>query len=451
LIEANQQAEMRNCELEEARVLMEHNSLHDSLTGLLNRRFLDEKILDPNVTAAPTALMHIDLDRFKHINDTLGHAAGDAMLVYAANVLRETVREDDFVARVGGDEFIIATTSTTSDDALSAMAERIIERMRQPVPYKTHKCRFGASIGIAVNDSAGSIPAKQLLIDADLALYRAKNKGRNCFEFFDASLKAEIVNNKTLADEILTGLERREFMPYFQPQFDAQTLDIVGVEALARWNHPTRGVLAPNAFLRTADELKVVPLIDRMILEETLWKSAHWATAGIKIPKKSVNVSSGRLEDPKLLDQLSDLPIKAGELSFELLESIFLDDQNETIASNIERLTTMGIDIEIDDFGTGYASIISLLQLRPARLKIERRLIMPLTGSTSQCQLVASIIEIGKSLGIQVVAEGVETADHISILQGLGCDVLQGFAFAAPMVSDDLIDFVRADRWRAAA
>jgi diguanylate cyclase (GGDEF)-like protein/PAS domain S-box-containing protein len=451
LIEANQQAEMRNCELEEARVLMEHNSLHDSLTGLPNRRFLDEKILDPNVTAAPTALMHIDLDRFKHINDTLGHAAGDAMLVYAANVLRETVREDDFVARVGGDEFIIATTSTTSDDALSAMAERIIERMRQPVPYKTHKCRFGASIGIAVNDSAGSIPAKQLLIDADLALYRAKNKGRNCFEFFDASLKAEIVNNKTLADEILTGLERREFMPYFQPQFDAQTLDIVGVEALARWNHPTRGVLAPNAFLRTADELKVVPLIDRMILEETLWKSAHWATAGIKIPKKSVNVSSGRLEDPKLLDQLSDLPIKAGELSFELLESIFLDDQNETIASNIERLTTMGIDIEIDDFGTGYASIISLLQLRPARLKIERRLIMPLTGSTSQCQLVASIIEIGKSLGIQVVAEGVETADHISILQGLGCDVLQGFAFAAPMVSDDLIDFVRADRWRAAA
>jgi diguanylate cyclase (GGDEF)-like protein len=451
LIEANENAKVRNRELERARLQMEHNSLHDSLTGLPNRRFLDDRVLNNDAQNPPTALIHIDLDRFKHINDTLGHAAGDAMLVHAANVLRDNTRDGDFVARVGGDEFVIATTQPVDQESLVVLASRIIEQMRQPVPYNDHKCRFGASIGIAVNDSCGKAAPKQLLIDADLALYRAKKRGRNRYEFFDASLKAEIVSNKTLADEILTGLERREFLPYFQPKFDTQSLDIVGVEALARWHHPTRGVLAPDSFLDTADELNVVPLIDRAILEETLWQSARWEAAGIHIPKKSVNVSAGQLQDPDLIERLDDLPIKRGELSFELLESIFLDDQNQIVASNIEQLTKRGIEIEIDDFGTGYASIISLLQLRPTRLKIERRLIAPIATATCQRQLVASIIEIGKSLGISVVAEGVETFDHVSVLRELGCDVLQGFAFAAPMPSDKLIDFVRENRWREAA
>lgn len=451
LIEANHSAETRNRELEEARQQMEHNSLHDSLTGLPNRRFLDEKVLNDAADIVPSALIHIDLDRFKHINDTLGHAAGDAMLTHAAQVLRGNCRERDVVARVGGDEFIIAIMTPTKNTALSALATRIIEQMRQPVPYERQKCRFGASAGIAVNTPDDAVPAKQLLINADIALYRAKNQGRNRFEFFDATLKAEILSNKKLADEILTGLERQEFLPYFQPQFDAQTLNIAGVEALARWMHPKRGLLAPLSFLGTAEELNVVSLIDRTILEQTLWQSARWEAAGIIIPKKSVNVSAGQLQDPELINRLDDLPIKPGELSFELLESIFLDDQNEIVASNIQRLTAMGIDIEIDDFGTGYASIISLLQLRPARLKIERRLIAPITCSASQRQLVSSIIEIGKSLGIKVVAEGVETRDHVAILRELGCDTLQGYALGRPMPSDAFIDFVRESKWRNAA
>lgn len=450
LIEAKRSAEMRNRELEEARRQMEHDSLHDSLTGLPNRRFLDERVGRDGPGTVPTAMLHIDLDRFKHINDTLGHAAGDAMLVHAAGVLRRNTRDSDIVARIGGDEFIIATMGPTSTAGLTALAERVIEEMRRPVPYQSHECRFGASIGIAVGENADASSTKQLLIDADLALYRAKNRGRNRYEFFDASLKAEIVSNKILADEILTGLERREFLPYFQPQFDARTLDIVGVEALARWRHPTRGILAPAAFLATAEELGVVPLIDRVVLEETLWQSARWAAAGIVIPRKSVNVSAGQLQDGALIDRLRDLPITPGELSFELLESIFLDEGSETATSNIARLAEMGIDVEIDDFGTGYASIVSLLQLRPKRLKIERRLITPITHAEEQRRLVASIIEIGKSLGVEVVAEGVETMDHAAILDALGCNVLQGYAFAAPMSSDDLVAFVRAERWRTA-
>lgn len=451
LLNAKQNAEDRNRELEDARALMEHHSLHDSLTGLPNRRYLDQHLLDPQAPRKPTALLHIDLDRFKHINDTLGHAAGDAMLIHAASVLREKAGPENFVARVGGDEFVIAITEPTDEEQLALRAERIIERMRQPVPYDNHECRIGVSIGIAMADTSLKDYGRHLLVDADIALYRAKSNGRNRFEFFSDTLKLEIVRNKQIADDILSGLERQEFLPYFQPQFCARTLEISGVEALARWNHPKEGILTPDVFLKTADDLNVVPLIDRIIMEQTLWQSTRWKAAGIEIPKMSVNVSAGRLNDANLMEGLEGLSFEPGTLSFELLESIFLDDKNDQIAANFEKLRQVGIDIEIDDFGTGYASIVSLIHLRPARLKIDRQLILPIIQSEGQRRLVASIIEIGQSLGIKVVAEGVETMEHARILRELGCDALQGYAFAAPMSPDKLIEFVRAKAWRKAS
>jgi len=451
LLAAKQSAEQRNNELEEARAQMEHNSLHDSLTGLPNRRFLDNKLAGGQAGDTVTALLHIDLDRFKQINDTLGHAAGDAMLSHAASVLSASVRAGDFVARIGGDEFIIATTSETNEDELAALANRIIMKMREPVPYEGHECRFGVSIGIAMGDPDKTNYGERLLIDADIALYRAKSNGRNRYEFFNASLKAEIIRNKRIADDILNGLDRNEFIPYFQLQFDAKTLDIVGVEALARWIHPSEGVLAPDAFLKTAGELNVVPLVDRAILEQTLWQSTRWKAAGLSIPKMSVNVSAGRLYDDDLIESLNGLAFDRGTLSFELLESIFLDDKNETIVANIAHLKALGIDIEIDDFGTGFASIVSLVQVKPARLKIDRQLISPLLKSDSQRNLVASIIDIGQSLGIKVVAEGVETMEHAAILRDIGCDTLQGYALARPMPSDELMAFIREESWRQVA
>ena len=451
LMKAKQSAEDRNRELEIARSLMEHHSLHDSLTGLPNRRYLDQALLDEQAPRKPAALLHIDLDRFKHINDTLGHAAGDAMLTHAAAVLKENAGESDFVARIGGDEFVIAVTRPTDEKQLAALAGRIIEKMRRPVPFENHQCRIGVSIGIAMADTTLADYGRHMLVDADIALYRAKSNGRNRFEFFSDTLKSEIVRNKQVADDILCGLERQEFLPYFQPQFCARSLEISGVEALARWNHPAEGILTPDRFLKTADELNVVHLIDRIILEQTLWQSTRWKAAGIRIPKMSVNVSAGRLNDANLMRSLDGLSFEPGTLSFELLESIFLDEKNDLIASNFERLRKMGIDIEIDDFGTGYASIVSLIHLRPKRLKVDRQLIQPITHSESQRRLVASIIEIGQSLGIKVVAEGVETMEHARILRDLGCDALQGYAFAAPMPSDKLIAFVREERWRKAS
>ncbi|MEO0544599.1 MAG: EAL domain-containing protein, partial [Pseudomonadota bacterium] len=449
LIEAKRSAEGRTAALEEARQQMEHASLHDVLTGLPNRRFLDQKVFGSGSEVSPTALIHIDLDRFKQINDTLGHAAGDAMLVHAANVLRRNISRTDYVARVGGDEFVVITTDRIEKGWLEEFAGRVITQLSKPVVYHGHTCRFGASIGIAIADRDDVASSNsQMLIDADLALYRAKRRGRNRYEFFDASLKAEILSQKVLADEILQGLENQEFVPYFQPQFDAHTLDITGVEAVARWKHPSKGILTPEAFLGMAEELSVVQNIDRMILLKTLFQSKRWEAAGLHIPKKSVNVSAGHLSDPDLMNLLNGLPITPGELSFELLESIFLDEENETVTQNIESLSGLGIDIEIDDFGTGHASIVGLLHLNPSRLKIERRLIKPIVECSRQRRIVSSIIEIGMSLGIDVVAEGVETMEHVAILRDLGCSSLQGFALAKPMPTNDFIQFALGENWR---
>ncbi|MBK8084077.1 MAG: EAL domain-containing protein [Devosia sp.] len=455
---ANRLTEARNSELEAAKASIEHNALHDSLTGLPNRRYLDDILKQRMIWAernnGTVALLHIDLDRFKQINDTLGHAAGDAMLVHAAAVLRANVRNDDFVARIGGDEFVVVSIREGDQEALASLADRIITRMRQPVAYEGHECRFGVSIGIASERGLNADP-ERLLINADIALYRAKSRGRNRLEFFTDALQAEVIRTKRVADEILHALETDQFLPFYQPQFDAHTLEVVGVEALARWRHPTEGLLAPAQFLDVAEDLSVVGSIDRIVLEAALRDFAHWREIGLAIPKVSVNVSARRLQDEQLIASLRDLSIPPGTLSFELVESIFLDEAEDLVRWNIDQIKDLGIDVEIDDFGTGYASIVSLMQLKPRRLKIDRQLVAPIVSSPTQRRLVRSIVEIGRALDIEVVGEGVETLQHAEILRELGCSTLQGYAFARPLAAEALVEFVRRREWlpgvRAAA
>jgi len=451
---AKLQTETRNNELEAARVRIEHNALHDSLTGLPNRRYLDEVLKRHApfgyLATGSVALLHMDLDRFKQINDTLGHAAGDAMLIHAAAVLRANCRPDAFVARIGGDEFVVVLSAQEGDAALASVAERIVRQMRKPVQYEGHECRFGVSIGIAVEDGE-AIDIKHLLINADIALYRAKARGRNRYEFFSEALQAEVVNTKRVADEILNGLERNEFVAYYQPQFDAHTLDVVGVEALARWKHPTLGIRAPDAFLSIAEELNVVAVIDRLMLSQALADLRTWDEAGLNVPRASVNVSLRRLHDEDLIPGLQQLGITPGRIAFELVESIYLDEGDAIVGWNIEQIKELGIDVEIDDFGTGYASIVSLLKLNPKRLKIDRQFIAPIVSEPGQRRLLSSIIDIGKSMGIEVVAEGVETMEHARILRDLGCDILQGYAFARPMSAADLNRFLVDEKWRQAS
>ena len=437
-------AEARNAALEEAKAQMEHNAFHDPLTGLPNRRYLDRVLSAGGPKGRiPSALIHIDLDRFKQINDTLGHAAGDETLRHAAEVLRANVREQDFVARIGGDEFVIVTIGETSADCLAALATAIIEAMRAPFTYQSQDCRAGVSAGIAIA-APGDRNGRQLLVNADIALYEAKSRGRNRFEFFTEALQTAVIAGKRTADDILRGLENDEFVAWFQPQFDARTLAVVGTEVLARWVHPERGILPPADFLGAAEEIGVVAAIDQRVLDQAMFQLVRWRAQGIAMPKVSVNVSSARLHDETLVDGLRSLNFKPGELAFELLESTFLDDGEEIVAQNVAGLKELGVEIEIDDFGTGYASIVSLVKLKPKRLKIDRQLIMPITQSETARNLVSSIIDIGRSLQIDVVAEGVETMDHVGILRRLGCNALQGYVFARPMSANDLTQYLLA-------
>ncbi len=452
LLNAKTLAETRYRELEVTRARIEHNALHDYLTGLPNRRYMDEMLemraAECHVTGASIAVLHIDLDRFKQINDTLGHLAGDMMLQHAAAVLRANIREEDFVARIGGDEFVVLTRGDGSQRKLALFADRIIRELCKPVAFEGHMIRFGASIGIAVGGGADA-DAKQVLLNADIALYRAKNRGRNRHEFFSQDTQNQIIRHKQIADEILQALEQDQFVPYYQLQFNARTLDVAGVETLVRWRHPERGILTPDNFLAIADDLDVVSTIDAMVLEKALKALQIWESRGLLVPKVSVNVSTRRLNDPALMTKLKRLKIRPGTVSFELLETIFLDNCDSGVISNLERLRKLGIGIEIDDFGTGHASIVSLMRISPNTLKIDRQIINSVHRSAEQRKLVGAIVEMGRALNIQVAAEGVETTDHIRVLRETGCDILQGYGLARPMPFAEIEGFLRAESWRA--
>ncbi len=450
---AKDEADAKNAELELAKSRIEHNSLHDPLTLLANRRKLDVELdrlsRSSHNERQKFSILHLDLDRFKQINDTLGHAAGDAMLVHASRILSRNVRSGDIVARIGGDEFVILATDNSSTEEISQLAQRIIAEFHQPIDFEGFACRCGVSIGIA-QASGMNVDARRTLVNADIALYRAKGMGRNRYEFFTQNLQAEIVSHKRTADEVLTGIDNDEFITFYQPQFDARTNQLTGVEALIRWNHPHHGILSPDRFLKIAEDLNVSAALDHIVLQTVLKDKMRWAALGVRVPKVSVNVSSKRLNDEALIDTLQTLAIVPGEISFELVESIFLDESEAAATSNLERIKELGIDIEIDDFGTGHTSIVSLLKLKPKRLKIDRQLVMPILTSPQERALVRSIIDIARSLGVETVAEGVETMQHASLLRELGCDLLQGYAFARPLSFDDFTAAAHAG-WRRAA
>ena len=450
---AKAESDAKNIELEFAKSRIEHNALHDPLTGLGNRRKLDTELdllsRQSRSERQKLTILHLDLDRFKQINDTLGHAAGDAMLVHASQVLSRNVGEKDIVARIGGDEFVILIRDDNGLERITQLATRIIGELRQPIDFDGFACRGGVSIGIA-QASGVNIDARRILVNADIALYRAKAMGRNRYEFFTQNLQAEIVGHKRTADELLAGLENNEFTTRYQPQFDARTNQLAGVEALVRWNHPHLGILSPDRFLRIAEDLNVAATIDQIVLETVLKDQKRWAELGVVVPRVSVNVSSRRLHDENLIEGLKLLDVKPGQIAFELVESIFLDEHEDVVARNLEQISGLGIDIEIDDFGTGHTSIVGVLKLKPQRLKIDRQLVMPILKSPQERALVRSIIDIARSLGVETVAEGVESMQHATMLRELGCDLLQGYAFARPLTFAEFTEAAIV-RWARAA
>lgn len=447
LKEANVQLESQNSEMQLVQREIEHRSLHDPLTGLANRRYLDMRLNEMADQCIEDGgwlgALHIDLDRFKQINDTLGHAAGDAVLRHVADVLSISVPEDDFVARVGGDEFVIISTGHGGQQMLASLAARLIDEFCRPFNFEGRDCWFGASVGIATMRGA-EIKADELLVNADVALYRAKREGRGCYTFYTAKLQQEIIDYKAIADGILNGLKRGEFVPWFQPQVCAKTLRITGVEALVRWQTPNGEAHVPAKFLDVAEDLSAVATIDRMVLEHSLSSISRWRDIGLDVPRLSVNVSAKRLMDDTLIQHLQELNIPRGMISFELLESVFLDDVDHKISWNIDMLKEMGVDVELDDFGSGHASLISLVKLGPDAIKIDRQLIAAMTLGDARMNLVRSIIDICRSLHVRVVAEGVETGTEAKLLQQMSCDTFQGYLIAKPMPQAKFEEFLQS-------
>jgi diguanylate cyclase (GGDEF)-like protein len=435
LEEARELAEARYAALERAWNEIEHRSRHDRLTGLINRHALLQSLDRLPAPTGRRAVLHIDLSRFKEINDTLGHKAGDAVLVHVVGLLERLCREGDVLARIGGDEFalILDAPHDAPHEASDAMerAAAIVEALEEPIPCEGHLCHCGVSIGVAL--IGDGVDGPQALINAAIALSAAKSMKGSSIVAFSSELENRTREIKQTADDILEGLETGAFIPFYQLQFDARTLAVCGVETLARWQHPRHGLLAPDRFLKIAEDIDVMWRIDRAIAAQARADFAWWRDRMLGIPRLSVNISARRMLDPDLVAGFAAMDLPAGTFAFEMLESIFLDALDETMAEAVRRIRTAGIGIEIDDFGTGHASILGLTTLHPTRLKIDRALIAPIEEGEAYRRLIAAVIEMGHALKIEVVAEGVETHAQVEILQAMGCDVLQGYGLARPM------------------
>ena len=448
--------QLQKIKIADAQKLAEFNAMHDTLTGLPNRRYLDAKLAEIKKTNDPFAILHIDIDGFKQINDTRGHKAGDYVLTQVSRRLESIASEVAQVARVGGDEFVLVAVFQQPEQSLQLakqMATRIVSLLEKPVTYEEFDCRISASVGIAIGNTSDNSEdsSDEILVDADLAMYHQKLRGKNGYTFYDRSLRQQLTEKKQLADEIHVALEASEFVPFYQTQVDSKTFKITGAEALVRWQHPTRGLLTPDKFLPIVTEMGVLGDLDRMVFEKAYSNFIEWDEKQLDVHGLSVNLSLNRLMDPQLMSELEQYDLSHGRLSFELVESILLDGCNDEMQTAINRLEALGIQLELDDFGSGHASILGLLALNPARFKIDRQLVSSICTSSEKRALVSAIIDIGKSLNVKVVAEGVESLGQANLLHELGCDFLQGYYFSKPICNDDFIELVRKPPYLQAA
>src|SRR5690606_29114560 len=385
------------------------------------------------------------LDRFKPINDSLGHAAGDRMLRDVAVRLESCVDEADTVARMGGDEFtLLLQPEGGRDEALSRamhVAERILESLSEPFVLSGREFFVTASIGIALSPQDGE-DMSQLMKNADTAMYHAKERGKNNFQFYQAEMNASALERLELESDLRHALEERQFLLHYQPQYLADGMTLTGIEALLRWWHPSRGLVSPADFVPALEELGLVVEVGDWVLDEACRQMAEWQAAGLRVPRVSVNLSARQFSDGRLGQRIAAIlqarGIEPSSLELELTESILMRDIGDAMEM-LDSLKRLGLSIAIDDFGTGYSSLNYLKQLPIDVLKIDRCFVDGLPQAEQDGQITRAIIAMSHSLSLSVIAEGVETQEQLDFLREHGCDEVQGFFLARPMPAEQLV------------
>ena len=436
--------------LKEAKDRVELQSLRDPLTKLPNRRHLDRE-LTRRLNSETVTLVRIDLDRFKKINDILGHEAGDFVLCHVADVLRQHTKDGDLPARVGGDEFVVLCQTGTSLQDGEALANRVLKAVLEPIAWGNKRCNFGASFGVASGEP-GTIDSSELLSNADAALYRAKASGRATVEVFTSEMRQEALAERALADRLQHAIEVGEIVPYYHTQHDARSWELAGVEVLARWEHPELGVLPPFKFLGLAKQLGLEAELDGRIFETAVQQMKDLTERSIFVPRVAFNVSAPRIMEPGFLETVqARIPENRERFAFEILESISCEEEGDALIFCIDALKDMGFLIDVDDFGSGHASINGVLNIAPDAIKIDRNIIFPLGESERAERMVASVVDLAQTLEVKIIAEGVDSFDKAKLLRKIGCDILQGFYFSKPQSYANLkLNLLGVDQDRSA-
>jgi diguanylate cyclase (GGDEF)-like protein len=429
---------------------IEYLASHDSLTGLPNREMFNQ-LLHFAIEAARRyerqfAVLFIDLDRFKIINDSLGHEAGDALLIEVANRLRRELRSSDIVARLGGDEFVVILEQTADRGDIEAITRKLLSAVGQSVQLSGHECHTTASIGIAMFPADGS-DVHTLTKNADMAMYLAKEDGKNDFRFFTREVKMQSIERLTLETSLRHALARNEFSLHYQPKVDLVTRQITGVEALLRWTHPERGVLPPAQFIPIAEETGLIVPIGRWVLKEACAQNMAWQRRRLRPVSIAVNLSPRQFVDEGLLHDIDEALAASGMspvlLQLEVTESMVMRNVPRALKV-LDAVQSRGIRLAIDDFGTGYSSMLLMKQFPIDTIKIDRSFVRDLPDDSEDQAIAQAIISMGKALGMTVVAEGVETPEQETFLRSHGCDEMQGFLFSRPVPEKQLADLLRS-------
>ena len=420
-----------------------HIAHHDALTGLPNRLHLsialEQALADAQRKGAEVAVMFLDMDRFKVINDTLGHHIGDLLLIEVAHRLKQCVRESDIVARLGGDEFVVVLTGIEAENSATAVAGKLLHTLGQPYPIEQNILHSTPSIGISIFPIDGQDIAT-LMKNADTAMYHAKEQGRNNAQYFTAGMNAAASERLELERDLRVALKANQFELYYQPQISTESQRICGVEALIRWHHPQRGMLSPLIFIPIAEETGLIEPIGAWVLDEACRQLAAWREAGITGIRMAVNLSAHQLRASDLTELVRQTvarhALQEGELELEITESVAMTHPERAIGQ-LQALRALGVRLAIDDFGTGYSSLAYLKNLPIQTLKLDRSFVRDIETDANDAAICAATLALAHTLGLKVVAEGIETKaqhDFLSIVHR--CDYLQGYLFGKPAPAD---------------